>query len=62
MLLGGSDRDGVRPRSRWPSWVPWGKGSCSFGKVSRVTRRSVNYPQGDDDLKTMAGEKVEGTG
>ena len=62
MLWRGGDRDGVQPRSRWPSWVPWGKGSCSFEKVSRVTRHSVNYPQGDGDLKTMAGVKVEGTG
>lgn len=31
---GGRDRDGVQPRSGWPSWVPWGKGSCSFEKVS----------------------------
>ena len=61
-LLGGGGRVGVRLRSRWPSWGPWGKGSRSFGKVSREARRLVNYPPGDDDLNTTAREKVEGTG
>lgn len=61
-MPGGVDRVGVLLRSRWPSWEPWGKGSQSFGKVSRETRRFVNYPPGDDDLNTTAREKVEGTG
>ena len=61
-MRGGGDRVGVLLRSRWPSWEPWGKGSQSFGKVSRETRRFVNYPPGDDDLNTTAREKVEGTG
>lgn len=61
-MLGGGERVGVRLRNRWPSCRPWGKGSRSFGKVSRETKRFVNYPPGDDDLNRMAREKVEGTG